>query len=861
MSVLSPPSLPSSLGLVALLAFMCGGCGAGDTSEDESASPQANDPRSGWGFERDQGNSSAEETGSTAEPERQERTVELLVRNPDVDLLPGQAEGDDSPVVVGDSPQPPTVDTGEDCVSNKTFFVEHIWTPILASDCIACHNTLGQASQSKFILSDSYQTGFLDQNLNTFEKMASYSQNGVPTLLVKPLGGDGHGGGARFPDGGPEYLAMAEMLDRIANPVPCDEVATESLLKGVEVLDWEPTLRKAVMLLSSRLPTADEIEDVTNLGEIGLDFALAQVLDEPAFFRWLKEVYNEVFKTDAYAEGSDAIDILSANDFPQKEWHLTCDASMFPNCAIPEFAENATRYTNWSVSQDTLELVVHVVRNNLPFTDILMADYIMVNPYSAKTYGATNVYFNNPLDPTEFRPAELVLAGGAEGTPSPYPHAGVMTSPMWLHRFPTTDSNVNRHRARMVYSQFLATDALKLAERPVDQATITAHNPTLNEMACATCHVVMDPVAGAFQNWNDKGRYRPPEDGWHPELRPPGFGEEDIGPEDTLQSLQWLAARLAGDHRFVISTVHTLFKALTGIAPISPPTDPDAPDYSLQLSVYLQQDQYFKEVGDVFVDSNYNLKSVLFALVKSPYFRAQQAQDNLEELVQDPSFNPTAHAISLEQLGTSRLLTPEELDRKLQVLTGVDWVDPETEQPYLLSTYRKYYGGIHFAESSERITEMNGTMANIAERMANEVSCLAVPRDFTRAPEARQLFPFVEFDYAPTEAHGFAVPEMDELIRLNILHLHERLLNELIDTDSPEFQRTYELFVTVLDKGAEMLGNGLSTDALPMPCHVMAEEVELEGFADGLTSDPNYTVRAWMAVVSYLLSDYRFLYH
>jgi len=32
------------------------------------------------------------------------------------------------------------------------------------------------------------------------------------------------------------------------------------------------------------------------------------------------------------------------------------------------------------------------------------------------------------------------------------------------------------------------------------------------------------------------------------------------------------------------------------------------------------------------------------------------------------------------------------------------------------------------------------------------------------------------------------------------------------------------------------------------------------GVDNRLRNDPNYTIRAWMAVVAYLLSDYRFLY-
>ena len=844
---------PLSLGLTLALVFVAPGC----TSVNGEGVPEAGGSlggATGTGTGSSGVLTPLKGAGSGSDDSGR---LNMMLEVATVDLLPDSDDSDPAGEIPEDPTQPPQ-DPG--CVSNKTFFVQEVWTPILAGDCISCHSIFGQASQSKFVLSDSYQTGFLDENLALLEKLASYSLNGVPTLLIKPMGGDGHGGGVRFVEGSTEYAAMSEMIERIANPEPCEDVVAEHLFKGVEVLDWEPTLRKARMVMTSRLPEDSELEYVATMGETGFDLALGQIMDESDFFRWLKEAYNEVFLTDTYEEGTAAVDLLSAADFPDKLWHMDCDPGAIPNCAIPEFAENAATYTNWSVAQDALELVVHVVRNDLPFTDILMADYIMVNPYSAKTFGATNVYFNNPLDPYEFRPAQLVLAGGSAGAPSAYPHAGVLTSPTWLNRFPTTATNVNRHRSRMVYRQFLATDLLKLAERPVDQATITAHNPTMNEVACATCHVVADPVAGAFQNWNGKGRYRPPEEGWHAEMRPPGFGVENISPEDTSQSLRWLATRLAGDHRFVTSTVHTMFKALIGIDPISPPTEPGASDYSLQLSVYLQQDEYFKEIGDVFAESNYNLKAIITELIKSPYFRARQAQD-YDATMGGAGFSEVAHEVSLQQLGTSRLLTPEELDRKISAVAGIDWVDPDSGVNWLLGPYRIYYGGIDFGEASDRITEMNGTMANIAERMANEVSCRAVPTDFMRLPEERSLFPFVEFDYAPTEVHGFAVPEMDELIRLNLLHLHERLLNEVIDTESVEFHRSYDLFVSVLEDGRVMLDNGLAIEDLPMACQFGSMSDDGIDGVDSLVFDSGYTVRAWMAVVSYILADYRFLYH
>ena len=54
-----------------------------------------------------------------------------------------------------------------------------------------------------------------------------------------------------------------------------------------------------------------------------------------------------------------------------------------------------------------LELIAHVVENDLPYTEILTADYIMANPMAAGAYGAPT-RFDDPEDVHEFRPSRFV---------------------------------------------------------------------------------------------------------------------------------------------------------------------------------------------------------------------------------------------------------------------------------------------------------------------------------------------------------------------------------------------------------------------------------------------------------------------
>ena len=120
----------------------------------------------------------------------------------------------------------------------------------------------------------------------------------------------------------------------------------------------------------------------------------------------------------------------------------------------------------------------------------------------------------------------------------------------------------------------------------------------------------------------------------------------------------------------------------------------------------------------------------------------------------------------------------------------------------------------------------------------------------------RRLFPFVERIEAP-ESAGHTVDGSVASIKKNIQYLHELLLDEKLDAADPEIERTYQLF---LDTWHELSMDGnpdLTWDCSgrwdPSTGKDLPDEVQVK-------DDKDYTVRAWMAVVSYLLSDWKFLY-
>ena len=182
----------------------------------------------------------------------------------------------------------------------------------------------------------------------------------------------------------------------------------------------------------------------------------------------------------------------------------------------------------YGASRAPLELIAHVVENDLPYTEILTADYIMANPMTAAAYGAST-RFDDPEDVHEFRPSRIVdyyrRADGYESEwdynlqlrriinpgplPTVYPHAGILNTTVFLKRYPTTATNRNRARSRWTYYHFLGLDIEKSASRTTDPVALAdTNNPTMNNPACTVCHSILDPVAGAFQNYGDEGWYR-----------------------------------------------------------------------------------------------------------------------------------------------------------------------------------------------------------------------------------------------------------------------------------------------------------------------------------------------------------------
>ncbi len=713
-----------------------------------------------------------------------------------------------------------------ECVDDSTFFRETLWPDVVGQTCISCHTSEGAARESGLILQPSHIPGAMAANEAAMAELATLQKGGESWLLLKPQGLEGHGGGPVIPARGDEMKLLREFVSRVESPTVCaDDGSALGAAEGLVLASPVSTLRKASLMLVGTLPERDQVGRVRSGGRAALIQELWQMMATETFADRMIELLNDRFHTDRYLISRDGIGIFDDDLFPGVYWYEGTSAS------------NTNRtLTSHAIAREPLMLAHHVLREDKPWTEILTADYTMANPYLKMAYGL-------PVDgvPAWNDPASEVW----EPVEVPgVPHAGMLTTAAFMNRYPTTDTNRNRHRAWFFYKTFLGTDILTFAERPIDSTNTETHNPTMNDAQCNVCHATMDPMAGLFQNWDDEGRYRPPEEGWHDDMRPPGFGEEDLPGGARPDALQWLAARAVADERFDLATVKMMTELLTGQTLLTPQTALD----DVAIKALSAQDAWIGEVAAEFRERGHDMKWLVETIVLSHWFRAIAADG--------------ASEATLLQAGTAKLLTPEELHRKIIATTGLPWRRRAGDPDRLLSDYRLMYGGIDSFSITERLTEPTAVMHAVATAMATEMSCEAIPYDFILPAEQRRLFPYVEADWVPLTEDGFDIPEVQTEIRKNLQWMFLHLLGEDVPVDDPEIDAAYTLFMDTWLEGREKVRSEQLDDELPYRCQTNSDWWTGVDLPDSmrLRRDDDYLVRAWMAVTTYLLTDYRFLH-
>ena len=404
--------------------------------------------------------------------------------------------------------------------------------------CYACHLDGGVADSSGARL-------ILRENADSFNYSAivdfhAKSDVDQALILAKISGGAGHGGAQVHATGSSGYKAFEELLAIISGSAGGGGADDEDFWRGLVLEPRERTLRRAAIMLGGKLPTAGQLKDAAR-SEANLRAALLKFMKGDQFHDFLITGANDRIHTDGFQNG---MNFEFGFEGGYQRANLARDLE---RC---NWSENATRQERidqkrnltecnyweavypYGVVREPLELIAHVVERNLSYKQILTANYTMANRYTANIYDATKLFSPvkagedyDPASPLIYKRAvdkgQAALLGKFESECDETgcwvnkvdgvikrPHAGVLTTQAWLARYPTTDTNRNRARARWTFYHFLGIDIEKSAPRTQDpEALADTNNPTMNNAACTVCHERMDPVAGAYQNFSDFGMY------------------------------------------------------------------------------------------------------------------------------------------------------------------------------------------------------------------------------------------------------------------------------------------------------------------------------------------------------------------
>lgn len=648
--------------------------------------------------------------------------------------------------------------------SPADYYNANISEQIVQARCINCHIEGGVAAglaRLIFVSKDTPNYQAINQ-----QRLADYlALEGVDAtyFLSKASGGQGHNGGAQILLGSEEYQAMETYLSMIQDQ---DNSGSNSdFWQNALLLTPDQVLRRAGILFGN-LPDDETLQAAEQISDTELKQSLISIMSGKGFHDFILRGTNDRLLVEGAQFG--ALD-PNSHYFPTLNHRVNDARRVDTEAAWTEFWEYYYNLLD-GYYRAPLELFAYIIENDRPYTEILTADYMMLNPFMNDAYRGDATGFENELDPYEFLPgkvhgimmddgtAEYNFDGGLsilkEGTIVSLPHAGILNEITWLSRYPTTDTNRNRARARWTYYHFLDFDIEKSIGRMQNSDDLAdVDNPTLNNPNCSACHQLLDPVAGSYKFYFDRGRYKmfggtdslgnsykidpntPYQSGdtWYRGMRDPGF--EGTSLPENEEPLQWLAQQIVADPRFAVSAIKFWWPAITGVDPLSLPEEESDATYADALSAYTAQAQFINELADDF-RQHWNMKQVFAEIMLSPWYRVK-------------SFSSAPTAAQLQaKAGTEALLGPEALDLKTKLITGVSWRERQSdwagdkrisaltdEDIYLLT-----YGGINSVDINKRASDLSSIMAKLALTHAAEMSCPVTVGDFTRTDTDRLIF-------------------------------------------------------------------------------------------------------------------------
>lgn len=373
-------------------------------------------------------------------------------------------------------------------------------------------------------------------------------------------------------------------------------------------------------------------------------------------------------------------------------------ASQYSRRDVPDFEE--------SVGEEDLRLLGWVAENDLPWTDIVTADWTVANDTLAEVW---------PLEWVEGEPAEggWARARYTDGRPA----AGVLSTNSLWWRYPSSNANANRHRANAVSRILLCDDYLARPiefDRNVNLLDGEAVDDAVkNNPNCVTCHASLDPIASYLFGFWWYISFSPAEVSYYQPTREllwqeylgvppawygtPGYGLQDLGHQ------------IAGDPRFPNCATQQAFELL------------------LRRDAAYEDTEALAEHRDAFIAGGLTMRALLGSVLRDPAYLAPDTDE--------AGFVPR------------KMVTPDLLASQTTALTGFTWSSGSVD--YMDSSLFGFHtlaGGADGSTVTATATSPSTTIVLVQQRLAEAAASEAV--ETGTAPVLAGL----DLDSRPSEA-------------------------------------------------------------------------------------------------------------
>jgi hypothetical protein len=393
-----------------------------------------------------------------------------------------------------------------------------------------------------------------------------------------------------------------------------------------------------------------------------------------------------------------------------------------------------------AIGDETLQILSYIADHDLPYTDLVTADWTMANETLAQMWP-----LDYPAGETGWKQAHYT-----DGRPA----AGVMaTNSMWW-RYTSTSSNANRKRANAVSRILLCNDYLVRPiefDRNVNLLDSDAVNSALQtNPACLNCHTSLDPLASYFFGFWWYDYTNPGEASYYFPEREPQYrsytGTERAYYGDPGFSLADLGQQIAGDNRFPMCAAE------------------QATELLLRRPLTVEDEQRVVEHRDAFISGGLTVRALFKSIVADPAY--------LSGSTDEPGFVP------------QKMLTADLLASTVEDLTGFVWTYANYDMLRSDAVgFRTLAGGADGYNVTATARTPNATLVLVQERLAEAAAAYAINA------EPERLFAQLDFSETPETNRAAMVAQ--------IQHLHRRVLGHTVAADGAEVAAALDLWTGV----------------------------------------------------------------